>query len=292
MLRLICAVTVALTFGIAFDVSAQTPRHELVIYVPFSPGGATDLVARLTAREFDKAYGIKSTIRNVPSYRRALNYVSRLPGSVGGKTQLIMVPTTLATALRIYDDKLSAVATIAAQRILFWVSNRRSVNELAALKRDNALVLVMARQRVAKLSAIRTFEKLSIPVKFVEASRTNYRLGLQRNEVHVAVGGGLETLLKGGFKSFEPVAGPKTLDYGFLAPRGANAAVLANIQRRCKELSSTKRFSDQLRKHGFQPWFTDGQTFQNNIITVGIDECDVCDCNDDDCKEDCPECKN
>ena len=76
------AVAAALVFALPATASAQAyPNKAIRIIVPFAPGGATDVVARMVALRLSKAWGQPAIVENKPgaSGNIAAQYVAKSP---------------------------------------------------------------------------------------------------------------------------------------------------------------------------------------------------------------------
>jgi tripartite-type tricarboxylate transporter receptor subunit TctC len=98
---------IAVTFFIAVLMVASAPAHAdnypsktITIIAPASPGGVTDLLARLLARRFIADWGAQAIVENKPGANNqvAAEYVARQPGDgytlfIGPETTFIVNPT-------------------------------------------------------------------------------------------------------------------------------------------------------------------------------------------------------
>lgn len=79
----------ALTFALATPASAQAtwkPNKPITIIVPWSPGGSTDQVTRVTAAELEKALGQKVVVVNQPGASGSIGVKNALEAPKDGYT--------------------------------------------------------------------------------------------------------------------------------------------------------------------------------------------------------------
>jgi tripartite-type tricarboxylate transporter receptor subunit TctC len=102
-----CIGAAAALAGLAFmatpsmNADAETyPSKPIAIIVPASPGGVTDMLARLLARQFTADWGVETVVENKPGANNqvAAEYVAHQPGDgttlfIGPETTFIVNPT-------------------------------------------------------------------------------------------------------------------------------------------------------------------------------------------------------
>jgi len=187
------AVTLALFTGAA---SAQTwPTKPVKIIVPFGPGGAADVFARLVATQLTTALGQPFIVDNRPGGNFVIGTVAVTSAEPDGYTLLLATSShTLLEALGVNRDKynlmrdLTPVATLNYTQMLLVVHpslNVHNVKELIALAKAKPGVLNYAStgngsilQLAAELFLSMTGTKIThVPYKTGGAARTDLLSG-------------------------------------------------------------------------------------------------------------------
>ena len=109
---LVAASYVAATVGLAAPVLAQGyPDHPVTLVVPFSPGGGTDLLARLVSTKLEAALGAPVVVDNRPGASGAVAgaYVKTQPAD--GYTLLFGTSSTNAISPVLHEDKMGGMLT-------------------------------------------------------------------------------------------------------------------------------------------------------------------------------------
>lgn len=98
--------TAALMLG-AVSASAEYPEKPVTIVVPYAPGGATDVVARVVGEELRKITGQNFIVQNKPGAFGILAIETAAKAAPDGYTLLLGNVTTSAITPVIYSDKFS-----------------------------------------------------------------------------------------------------------------------------------------------------------------------------------------
>lgn len=97
----LCIAAVSACLAAVPDAHAQTyPSKPITIIVPASPGGVTDMLARILAQHFNADWGAQTVVENKPGANNqvAAEYVMHQPGDgytlfIGPETTFIVNPT-------------------------------------------------------------------------------------------------------------------------------------------------------------------------------------------------------
>ena len=154
LLRHAATAFAALTLGTAAIAQTAPPATatgpggfpttgRVVIIVPFAPGGATDIVARLVADELGKRWGTAVVVDNKAGAGGAIGteYVARAKPDgytllLGTQTALSVNPTLLKKISYNVDKDFAPVTQLASTPLVLLAGNKsgaRSVQELVAL---------------------------------------------------------------------------------------------------------------------------------------------------------------
>jgi tripartite-type tricarboxylate transporter receptor subunit TctC len=139
----LCIAAVSACLAAVPDAHAQTyPSKPITIIVPASPGGVTDMLARILAQHFNADWGAQTVVENKPGANNqvAAEYVMHQPGD--GYTLFIGPETTFIVNPTLYPDlrykladftPISGLAQINHGLILHPSVPANSVKELVAL---------------------------------------------------------------------------------------------------------------------------------------------------------------
>src|SRR5580692_7817765 len=110
-MRLLRVVVAALLCVAASAASAQTgdkyPSHPVKIIVPYAPGGATDIVARILADQLSKSLGQQFYVESKPGAFGMLAIEEMVKSPADGTTLMIGNVSTNAITPIIYASKMS-----------------------------------------------------------------------------------------------------------------------------------------------------------------------------------------
>jgi tripartite-type tricarboxylate transporter receptor subunit TctC len=113
--------------GLSFGQS--WPNHPVKIIVPFSAGGNTDSIARITAEELTKTFGQTFIVENKPGANGAIaaNFVAKAPADgytllLAVLPQMAVLPAMTKTAYDPVKD-FSLISIIASNEFALTVAN-------------------------------------------------------------------------------------------------------------------------------------------------------------------------
>ena len=109
MIRLIAALFVSLVLSAATAAAQDKyPSRAVKVIVPYAPGGATDIVARIVGDEFQKITGQPFVVLNKPGAFGMLAIDEMVKAAPDGYTLMIGNVSTNAITPIIYAKKMSA----------------------------------------------------------------------------------------------------------------------------------------------------------------------------------------
>jgi len=140
--------TLALTLLLPFSVLAQTyPAKSVRLIVPFAPGGATDVIARLTAQKLSDALGQSFVVDNRPGANGNIGTEMAVKAAPDGYTLVMSYDGTLAINPSVYKSMpfdpqkdLVPIASVAQLPLLMLVNSNfaaKNVAEFVAYARAN-----------------------------------------------------------------------------------------------------------------------------------------------------------
>jgi tripartite-type tricarboxylate transporter receptor subunit TctC len=106
-LRLLLAALLCAAAGAAFAEADQYPSRPVKIVVPYAPGGATDIVARILADQLGKSLGQSFFVENKPGAFGMLALEDMVHSPADGTTLMIGNVSTNAITPIIYAPKLT-----------------------------------------------------------------------------------------------------------------------------------------------------------------------------------------
>ena len=129
--------------ALAPNPGAYPGAGRVTIVVPFAPGGATDIVARLLADELGKRWGTAVVVDNKAGAGGGIGteYVARAKGDgltllLGTQTALSVNPSLLKKISYDVDKDFAPITQLASTPLVLLASNKsgaRSLQELVAL---------------------------------------------------------------------------------------------------------------------------------------------------------------
>ncbi len=149
-----CAAMLAVLLGATIEIAcAQTyPTKPVRMIVPFPPGGATDLLARVVGQKLGEALGQQVVIDNRPGAGGTIGSRLMLDAQPDGYTLLISSVSTHAIGPHLYSTPpydpmkdFTAIGEISFTQTVLMVSNTLQVNTL----RD---FIALAKSRPGKLN--------------------------------------------------------------------------------------------------------------------------------------------
>jgi len=140
-IRLLTAFLASLSFGssaaTAADAPAGYPARPVTIVVPFAPGGATDIIARLLGEELKKRWGKSIVVENRPGAGGGIGteYVARAKGDgytllLGTQTALSVNPTLLKKIGYKVDTDFAPVTLLASTPLVLLASNQSGLTSV------------------------------------------------------------------------------------------------------------------------------------------------------------------
>lgn len=94
--NIIAAVVMALAFCPMAYASPSYPSHPIRLVVPFPPGGTTDVIARVVARQVEKQIGQSIVVENKPGANGIIGIESVVNASPDGYTILHSSPSVIS----------------------------------------------------------------------------------------------------------------------------------------------------------------------------------------------------
>ena len=127
----LASLLVASAPAMGADAPAGYPARPVTIVVPFAPGGATDIIARLLADELNKRWGKPIVVENRPGAGGGIGteYVARAKGDghtllLGTQTALSVNPTLLKKIGYKVDTDFAPVTLLASTPLVLLASNQ------------------------------------------------------------------------------------------------------------------------------------------------------------------------
>ena len=106
--KLLLAALLSVAAGAAFGQSSDKyPSHPVKIIVPYAPGGATDIVARILADQLSKSFGQQFYVESKPGAFGMLAIEEMVKSPADGTTLMIGNVSTNAITPIIYASKMS-----------------------------------------------------------------------------------------------------------------------------------------------------------------------------------------
>ena len=119
------------------DAPPGYPARPVTIVVPFAPGGATDIIARLLADELNKRWGKPIVVENRPGAGGGIGteYVARAKGDghtllLGTQTALSVNPTLLKKIGYKVDTDFAPVTLLASTPLVLIASNQSGLTSV------------------------------------------------------------------------------------------------------------------------------------------------------------------
>ena len=107
--NLILLCTASIAFGIATAAAQDKyPSHPIKVIVPYAPGGATDITARIVGDEFQKITGQGFVVLNKPGANGLLAIDELVKSAPDGYTVMVGNVTTNTIAPILYKSKMSS----------------------------------------------------------------------------------------------------------------------------------------------------------------------------------------
>ena len=131
------ALLAASTSAMGADAPPGYPARPVAIVVPFAPGGATDIIARLLADELSKRWGKPIVVENRPGAGGGIGteYVARAKGDghtllLGTQTALSVNPTLLKKIGYKVDTDFAPVTLLASTPLVLLSSNQSGLTSV------------------------------------------------------------------------------------------------------------------------------------------------------------------
>ena len=105
--RILVAAAITAGLTIATSAFAEYPEKPVTVIVPYAPGGATDIVARVFAEELRKDLGQSFVVENKPGANGLIALEELVKAQPDGYTLMVGNVSTNAITPFLYKDKLS-----------------------------------------------------------------------------------------------------------------------------------------------------------------------------------------
>lgn len=140
MLRFLCAALTASLLALSHASASDYPRQPIQIVVPFTPGGNTDLLARIMAERLQSALGQTVTVVNRPGAGTVIGAAAVAHSPPDGHTIFIGPPASFVVNQFIYsnmpydpDRAFSSFSLVARFPNVLVVPPTTGVNSISAL---------------------------------------------------------------------------------------------------------------------------------------------------------------
>ena len=100
----LCAAALSLPAAAPAWAADAWPSQPIRIIVPYSPGGVTDIVARLLAAPMSASLKTPVVVENLPGANGVIGAMAVVKAAPNGYTLLLGTPATLATNMLLYPD--------------------------------------------------------------------------------------------------------------------------------------------------------------------------------------------
>ena len=134
---LVAALLAVSTAAVGADAPPGYPARPVTIVVPFAPGGATDIIARLLADELNKRWGKPIVVENRPGAGGGIGteYVARTKGDghtllLGTQTALSVNPTLLKKIGYKVEADFAPVTLLASTPLVLLASNQSGLTSV------------------------------------------------------------------------------------------------------------------------------------------------------------------
>lgn len=105
LIRLMCAVAVALSAAASLQAQAEDfPDRAVTIVVPFAPGGAGDILARLIGQKLEAKWGKAIVVENKPGAGGIIGANTLNKASPDGYTLMVAPSSTMAVNVTLYKS--------------------------------------------------------------------------------------------------------------------------------------------------------------------------------------------
>lgn len=152
ILRALCLLTAMLSAPLAHAETATYPTRPVKLVVAWSPGGATDILARIVAVELGKQLGQTIVIENRPGANGTIGQTQVATSAPDGYTLILATNSTYAIADHLYktlpyklDRDFAPISLLAASPLIMAVRTSLDVKGVSDL-------IEMARKQPGKLN--------------------------------------------------------------------------------------------------------------------------------------------
>lgn len=282
--------------------SAQDQPSRIDLVVPFSPGGTTDILARIIARNLSRRGASQFFVRNRPGGAGRIA-LSALASARPDGSNLAVVSNTLASTIR--RQQLEPVAMIGRRDLALFVADSSGIDELTAFRRrPSTPIIVAALTAPAKLAALHTFRHLNVPFRFTRTSSTRESIqrlasrSLDAIIVPPSLATGSPAIKAIAVFSLHQYGSINTAarqgvpvhfatNYGIVGPPNLSAAARQRTSESLEQIIPLPDFRDALQPLDVTPEYQDSQDYRDLLQQVSNPHCDNC---GDDCDGDCQVC--
>jgi tripartite-type tricarboxylate transporter receptor subunit TctC len=266
------------------------PQRPITLLVPYPPGGAGDLIARLLAQKLSDGVGQQVVVENKPGASGVLASQALVRAPADGHTLLLVVNTHAINSILMrklpYDPAkdMVPVATFAASRFLLAVSPgvaARTLQSFSALARtgDGLTYGTIGSAGIGRLAgemfarAIGTHIRhipykgsgplltavLSGEVNFVIDTPSVYLPHIHNGRIRpIAISGGERLASLPGvptFKEAELDQFDLKMWFGIMAPANTPPAVVERVSNEIRAISKMADVQERLTAFAFEPYF-------------------------------------
>jgi tripartite-type tricarboxylate transporter receptor subunit TctC len=239
------------------------PTRTIKLIVPFSAGGSTDIIARLTAEQMRKELGQTVIVENIGGAAGALGTMQVANSAPDGYTLAIATVSTMIVygATRANPqytlESFAPITNIASMPNVLTVNvsfPAKNLNEFIKLLKENPGKYTFASSGVGSINhmlgesfqAEAGVKMIHIPYKaFIDGGKLK-AIGVI--SPHRIPGYDVMTMAEAGMKGFTDEAW-----YGLLAPAKVSPEVLARLTQAMKKVMAAPELRAQLEKVGARP---------------------------------------
>ncbi len=299
----VAILTVSGAIGVALPAAAQTwPSQNLTLVVPFTPGGSTDILARLLSQKLTEALGQSVVVESRPGAGGALASGQVARARPDGNTLLMGHIGTLGVNPSLYKElPYDPIKSFAHISLLAKVHNVLVVHPSVPAT-DVAGFIAYSRKNPGKLNygsggngsaahiAAAAFmvatgaDYVHVPYRGTAPMLTDLLSGQLQFAMtgaptvlqHISVG----SLRALGVSATQRIAAAPNIPtiaeagvpgfeasqwYGVMAPAGTPAPIVARLNGEVRKALASKEIIDALERDGAEPWPTSPEEFRAHI---------------------------